>query len=257
MVRDKKKSKDYFDSYIEQSSKRIEKFESWILIGKTPEERIPIVKKGIGATKLRKIIAKYSSGYLPSEIGSDYISLLNDFTDYWPEGQVLMSHNGKELKQYLEYDDMLWMLSLGILFDVSKEDFQVLVDLIIRDGVKDKVYEYLIANKLGCNDLGGEESYEFGWNLYSSLRDAINKNLSKGQKIELLRNSLKLEWQKEHKHILPTPKDRHETYFGAWSFESAAIVVINSLDDNSFRGNEYYPKDLVDYYRSHKREEII
>ncbi len=249
-MRDERKCKDYFDSYIEQSSKRIEKFELWILSGKTPEERIPIVKKGIGASKLRKIIAKYSRGYLPSEIRSDYISLLKDFEDYWPKGHVLMSYNGKELRQYLDYDDMLWMLSLGILFDVAKEDFQVLVDLIIRDGVKDKVYDYLIANKLECDDLDGEESYEFGWDLYSSLREAINKNQSKEQRIELLRNSLKSEWKKEHNHLLSTPKDRHETYFGAWSFESAAIVVINDLDDSSIRDNEYYPKDLVDYYRA-------
>lgn len=251
-MRDKRKSKDYFDIYIEQSSKRIEKFELWVSIGKTPEERIPIVKKGIGAAKLRKIIAKYSRGYLLSEIRSDYISLLKDFADYWPEGQVLMSHNGRQLRQYLDYDDMLWMLSFGILFDIAKEDFQVFVDLIIRDGVKDKVYEYLIATKLGCEYLDGEESYEFGWDLYRSLRDAINKNQPQEKMIELLRNSLKSEWKKEHKHLLPTPKDRHETYFGAWSFESTAIVVINDLDDSSIRDNEYYPKDLVDYYRSNQ-----
>ena len=250
MVRDKYKDENYFDRYIDQSCKRVEKFKSWILIGKTPEERIPIVKKGIGVTKLRIIIAKYSGGYSLSEIGSDYTRLLKCFSDYWPEGQVLMNHNGRVLKQYLDYDDMLWMLSFGILFDVSKEDFRVLSDLIKRDGVKDKFYECFISNKLGDNIFSGEESYEFGWDLYCSLREAIDEDVSEEEKIQFINKSLTSEWEKDHREMLNSLKGRHETYYGAWSFESAAIVAINGLDDSSFRGNEYYPKDLVDYYRS-------
>ncbi|MEZ4907013.1 MAG: DUF1910 domain-containing protein [Saprospiraceae bacterium] len=252
MVRDKLRSNEYFDEFIEQRLKGIEKSKERISNGIVSKERIPTVFKRFGASKLRILVAKYSGGYSLSEIKADYIILLKDFAGYWPEGQVLMNHNGKKLKQYLDYDDMLWMLSLGILLDVSKEDFQILVDLINRDGVKDKVYEYLIAYKLGFNDFDGEESYEFGWDLYCSLRGALNEDLSKEQRIELLENSLKSEWKKEHKQLLPSPKDRHETYFGAWSFESAAIVAILDLDDSSFRDNPYYPKDLVDYYRANK-----
>jgi hypothetical protein len=46
------------------------------------------------------------------------------------------------------------------------------------------------------------------------------------------------------------------SYFGYWSFESAAIVAALGLDDSSFRDNEYYPKDLVDYFRSQNGEEV-
>ena len=49
-----------------------------------------------------------------------------------------------------------------------------------------------------------------------------------------------------------TPDNGKLFYYGRWSFESAVIVAILDLDDSKFRENEYYPKNLVDYYRSNK-----
>ncbi|WP_295907288.1 PoNe immunity protein domain-containing protein [uncultured Xanthomonas sp.] len=39
-------------------------------------------------------------------------------------------------------------------------------------------------------------------------------------------------------------------YYGYWSFEAAAVCVINGIDDSSFRDHILYPKDLADWARA-------
>lgn len=47
--------------------------------------------------------------------------------------------------------------------------------------------------------------------------------------------------------------DRHKSsYFpGYWSLEAAAITYILDIDDSSYRDKKFYPRDLVDYARTH------
>lgn len=44
-----------------------------------------------------------------------------------------------------------------------------------------------------------------------------------------------------------------EGYTGYWSFEAAAVVMLWNIDDTSFREHQYYPDELVDFYRSQPR----
>jgi hypothetical protein len=196
MHRDGLKNKEYFLQFVLRRQGGVDGALQRIKDGLVPEERIPIVMRGIGASKLRTLIAKYSGGFLISEIEKEYRELLKKFSDYWPERQVLMKYNGRELKQYLDYDDMLWMLSLGVLFKVTKSEYAVLIELIKRDQVKDKVYEFLISNKLGYSRYSGEESYEFGWELYRSLRAAIDNTGSKEVQAQLIHKALEKDWGK-------------------------------------------------------------
>lgn len=41
------------------------------------------------------------------------------------------------------------------------------------------------------------------------------------------------------------------SYFGYWAFEAALVTVLWNIDDSSYRDHLVYPKDLVDWYRSH------
>lgn len=46
--------------------------------------------------------------------------------------------------------------------------------------------------------------------------------------------------------VRDTHKNEKEyLYFGYWAFEAAAIGKRLGISDISFRGNVYYPKDLV------------
>ena len=43
-------------------------------------------------------------------------------------------------------------------------------------------------------------------------------------------------------------------YFGYWAWEAGAVAYLYELDDTTFRDHLVYPKDLVDYARSHQTE---
>ncbi|MHC1667713.1 PoNe immunity protein domain-containing protein [Stenotrophomonas maltophilia] len=44
-------------------------------------------------------------------------------------------------------------------------------------------------------------------------------------------------------------RDDDSGYMGYWAFEAALVVMLFDIDDSSFRDHEYYPADLVAYYR--------
>ncbi|MBK8927229.1 MAG: DUF1911 domain-containing protein [Crocinitomicaceae bacterium] len=77
----------------------------------------------------------------------------------------------------------------------------------------------------------------------------------KSKSESLIKEFITKDWYKNHKDAgwYDSHKSKHNTYFGYWSFETAAIVVIKGLDDSSFRDCQYYPKDLVDYARIKKK----
>ena len=65
------------------------------------------------------------------------------------------------------------------------------------------------------------------------------------EKSEYIKNYLEKKWYKEHKSAAwyNNYKSNENTYVGYWCFESAAIVKIFGVKDNS--SWPYYPYDLV------------
>ena len=90
---------------------------------------------------------------------------------------------------------------------------------------------------------------------FSDLRKAIKIENPLEQE-KLISHFLKKNFYHKYAGWYNSHKGRHATYYGYWSFESAAIVAILDLDDSSFRDNQYYPKDLVDYYRSTQQNQL-
>jgi len=173
--------------------------------------------------------------------------------DGWSKNIVNINNNGIILKQYTlsAYDEMLWMLSLGYLLDINEADFKKLVDVIDRDGVKDFLFEFIILAKVKDRQPIKEESYQefFGVpQTFEKLRKAI-KETDKAKAEKLVKEFVTKEWYKNHKDSgwYDSHKSKHDTYFGYWSFETAAVVKIMGLDDSGFMDCQYYPKDLVNY----------
>ncbi|MFT4020170.1 MAG: DUF1911 domain-containing protein [Acinetobacter sp.] len=54
-------------------------------------------------------------------------------------------------------------------------------------------------------------------------------------------------WHDGHLHAV---EGEYMPYYGYWSFEAAAVCIINNIDDSSFRDHIYYPKDLADWARA-------
>ena len=45
--------------------------------------------------------------------------------------------------------------------------------------------------------------------------------------------------------------EKSNTYYGYWSFETAAIVSLMGIDDSILMQNKYYPYDLAHYKEAH------
>lgn len=255
-MRDILKDRIYFESYLNSNKERIQKFELWIETGRTPTERVSDVKRNLVDIEIGLLVAKFSISVDLEEIGSIVSSVCNNLCESWNGFWKLKGKGGEEYNQYIlsAYDEMLWVLSLGYLLDIPEIDFLKLVDVIDRDGVKDNLFEFIIRAKLNERKPIIEESYKdfFGVpNCFEKLRMAIEET-DKSKSESLIKEFITKDWYKNHKDAgwYDSHKSKHNTYFGYWSFETAAIVVIKGLDDSSFRDCQYYPKDLVDYARA-------
>jgi hypothetical protein len=219
--------------------------------GKIKTDRINIVKRALAFSFVQIISAKYSGEKgNAADLKKDLITAIKLTNESW-DGFWNVESNGEKLNQYGlgAYDEMLWMLSLGYLLDIPDNDFKKLVDVIDRDGVKDYLFEFIIRAKLPDREQITEESYRefFGIpKVFEKLRLAIVET-DKAKAEKLVKEFITKDWYKNHKDAgwYNSHKSKHDTYFGYWSFETAAVVKIMGLDDSTFRDCPYYPKDLV------------
>lgn len=124
----------YFREYILEETGRIKNFQNKLENNEVREDRIYSVKRKIDAIQFELLIARYSSGEDIEKLENDFIQLLNDMPLYW---------NGNS-----GYIDMLWMMALAILFDVSREKFGILSDLVTRYNRKDALLEFFVNYKM-------------------------------------------------------------------------------------------------------------
>ncbi|HEY8934011.1 MAG TPA: PoNe immunity protein domain-containing protein [Cyclobacteriaceae bacterium] len=249
MLRDQIRDKNFFEKIISEKELSNQVWLAKCNNHEVKEDRIPFVKRNLSWTYLTIMVAKYSAGYSLENLIPDWKEGVKLIHESW-DGFWKLKHGNPsiEYNQYIlsAYDEMLWMLSLGYLLNVPDEDFKKLVEVIDRDKVKDKLYEFIISAKLKDRHPILEEGYHdfFGVpETFSKLREAIQEP-DKTKASKLIHDFLKKDWYKNHKDAgwYDSHKSKHDTYFGYWSFESAAVVKIMGLDDNSFRDNQYYPK---------------
>lgn len=252
-MRDKFKDFQHFSLMISNLNIGIEFLFGALNKNEVQLERINIVKKSIVQDYLNIISSKYSRGDSIDEFKSYLLHSIQLTFESWdgfwllktgkPIGSVILNQYGLS-----GYDEMLWMLSLGYLLDIDDDDYRKLVAVIDRDKVKDYLFEFIISAKLKERQPISEESYEiyyFAPKAYELLRSAITQN-NKIEAEKLVAKFVRKDWYNKHKsagwynsHL------KTGTYFGYWSFETAAVVKIMGLDDSSFIDCPYYPKDLV------------
>ena len=251
-MRDNLKDKEYFESFINRSylshNKRVDKIKSNIIA----KDRIDTVKSDMSCNKLRESIAKFSMGYSLNKVLPDFYNSIDLAEEGWTgDGSWKLINDEGEFDQYsfTGFYHMLDMLSLGYLLDISNDKFQLLIDIIDRDGVKDKLFEFIISAKFPNRKPIESESYRkyFGIpDTFTKIREIIDEQ-DKQKAEKLMDDYLTKHWYKQHKEtgLKDLHKSEHDIYYGYWSFEAAAVVKIMGLDDSSFINNQYYPKDLV------------
>ncbi|MFD0863743.1 PoNe immunity protein domain-containing protein [Sungkyunkwania multivorans] len=172
------------------------------------------------------LVAKYSLGANVTAINKQYHTLLEFIGHAW----------NKESG----YIQMVNMLSIGILLDIDRKQFEKLQALIDEARLEDYLIDLLIKSYNKRRML----STNFLWrNPYASIEGIVE--MSKSDKEEALRK-LKDYLKKWYKAIeIKTHESKWNIHTGYWCWEAGALAKILELDDSQLKGEHYYPYDLV------------
>ncbi|SOC44178.1 PoNi-like cognate immunity protein [Ureibacillus acetophenoni] len=231
MIRDLLKEEEYFIEYIAEETARIKKFETKLNNHEVREDRVLSVRKKVHDLRFQIFIAKYSMGDPVESLVEDYKELVEEMKELWVS----------EL-----YEDMLWMLSIGIMLEIDENTFNTLVKLVENSNINDFLYNFIINSRKK-----GIDYQNSAWLFKEPFKYLNNVIVSEDdtKAINYLKEYLTKHWYVGHSDMgwYECHKHNEKLYFGYWSFESGAIAKILQLDDEHLRGVPYYPYDLVHY----------
>jgi hypothetical protein len=175
---------------------------------------------------LQKTIAHYSVGDDKATVKEALLETIPAFVEAF------------EYETGSDYEDALWMVSLGILCDVSSEEFKKITDILLRDKVNDALISEIIRYKQ--SDWQASSAAVLWQKPYALLVDA-NSTQSIKQYLDKhwYQENEESYWHNLHKNT------KVNNYFGYWSWETAALVKARGIDDSSLKTQKYYPYDAV------------
>ncbi|MDQ0233117.1 PoNe immunity protein domain-containing protein [Metabacillus malikii] len=235
-MRDTLRSTSYFNKYLDDENRKLVKYK--LMAEKVLEERgeedqgLKRAYLIIQNSYFNKLNSLYSMGAPIEEIKLLYPEIIDILKKSW----------NKESG----YVRILWMISIGIMLDVSQKYINQLKNLVTRFELQDYLLDFLL-NKENSNRNDSNKGFTFS-EPYSLLYDVINAK-SKNEAVEKLKYYLEEAWYNGHGDTgwYESHKSKHDTYNGYWSYESGAIARILDLDDQILRDVPYYPYDLVHY----------
>ncbi|WP_413511561.1 PoNe immunity protein domain-containing protein [Myroides odoratus] len=215
------------------------------------EETLPILKKdlqdksldritynGLRAMyfsyQLKRTIALYSSDANKELVTASLLDGITAFEDgfHW-EGFA---------KSYAMYDQMVWMLSLGILCEVDEVDFKRIVTVIHKGGAQDELLKTLVNYRLPHMMSGSSYIQKSPYAHLDALVTGKDKSTS------FIKAYLDKKWYQGHKDAPwydSHKRTKVNTYFGYWAWEVAALVKIYAIDDALLKDQLYYPYRAV------------
>jgi hypothetical protein len=228
-MRDKIKNKKYFQDFIDEEKDLIFKFKKGLNNGEVVESQFEDVKQAILISTLFITISKYSQGENNQSVKDALLEAISAFEEGY-----------KFENAYMDYDPMIWMVSLGVLCNIELNDFKRITTIIKRDRAKDKLLDFIIHSKQTDWAI---ESYSYiqpspykylnpgSLNSASEIKTYLTKNWYKGHSDS--------SWYDSHKNT------KVNVYFGYWAWEAAAIAKIKGIDDSELKDQLYYPYDAV------------
>lgn len=226
-MRDKKYTSIDLENYILKNYESLNTITEWIETGKTPRERILIMKNEQFKDCRSLIHAKYSIGLSSLQLIPAYLRALEYMYESWMELPLKAFKKKKYYNHYFggTYDEMLEMLSLGILLNQPKSVFDRLAEIIDKDQVKDKLYEYILTTKIPNRENIAEESYSEILvipKLFKKLRLAIDEK-NKVIAAKYIESYLKKDFIKRVTNESDVNKNAINPY---WNFDSAALTKL-------------------------------
>lgn len=241
MVRGQYKDKTYFDEFIDFELGVIQDFRANLEedLSSDPEKQERL-KRAVFTSSLRTVLAMYSRGDDVSEIRRFFNEIVMDsFFLGWrsdvEEPGTIFRLDG--------YYKLTWILSLAIIFDLDEKKFGGIVEFVDETGKTDFFLDSLIAYKLKGRRI--REELHFPKN-FSKFKDVLESTDKVGA-TRILQDYLAKNW---YKSLVGTfwhdnHKSKHDSYFGYWALEAAAIIKIKELDDTGLKQISYYPYDLL------------
>ncbi|UPQ78115.1 PoNi-like cognate immunity protein [Flavobacterium azooxidireducens] len=221
------RDKGNFSELINILKEDIQYYQKAIISGEAKPERYNDIKGSILIASLEITKAHYSNGADKEVVKQAVLECIPAFEDSF-----------QFVSGFGQYDEMIWLVSMAILCDVSLEDFQRITAILNRDGVNDQLLSFIIKSK----EITWEESNS---KVIQEHPYAKATNLNTAQDIK---NYLDKVWYQGHSDA--AWHDTHKNtkvncYSGYWAWEAAAIAKIKGIEDSSLKTQKYYPYDAV------------
>lgn len=144
------------------------------------------------------------------------------------------------------YVNMIQIISLGILLEISQDMFEKLVSVADVAKVDDILVDCLF-NAYGIDRELKSSMYERETPYKEAVEIIELSNSDKTKATTKLEEYVQKKWLKGHSDYGWTKAHKEAGYYGLWSFEAAAIAKIFNLDDSKLKNDNHYPYDLAHY----------
>jgi hypothetical protein len=198
--------------------------------------------------RLGEVRLAYSTGRPVAEVKELVAPLLDAYTRAWvtdtqylPAATLANRHDIGSTRHI--YTDAIAVLSLAVLADTDVARSRALLDAVGNRGV-DALYDRIARVFEPDREIAEAPAISKPWALLSSVFDADEA------KRPALVASFLTKWYPNNKSVYwageaETIPLGGAAYGGYWSFEAAAVVKILGIDDGAFRGDPFYPGDLI------------
>ncbi|MCD8109564.1 MAG: DUF1911 domain-containing protein [Clostridiales bacterium] len=220
-MRDNRKSKEYFEKYLEYQRERIQKKESKLQECQGDTDRAQRIYRSLMNYQIDLYFAEFSYGAEKERLGEILKSML--------ETACAMDHP--------DYETLLNLLSISIVMDCS--EYSLLLDKLLNKQnsvIHDDKLLNLFACFIGGNELSWRGSF-VSREVYGELDHIL------GNDIEVVLEKYLAGWYVHRKDMAwyDSHKGTNDTYVGYWSFEAAALAIVFDVDDQRLKNSPYYP----------------
>lgn len=216
--------------------------------------------QGIAQTMFIKLCLHYTAGEPIESLSAQLAEVVTAYERYGESLWKYESNPNEPVFTFTSIDDYCELMQIiGLCFLLHRRDLLPRI-AAMQDGVDgenggvDTLFEEFMAYAVGS-----ENRYESDWlcasKPYESLFHALTETTPEKQLAELQRFLKR--WYKDlagcgwHDSHKPDEAGNQGGYYGYWSFEAgAAVLLLGIEDDSSLHQYLYYPKDLVAWART-------
>ncbi|WP_064573438.1 PoNe immunity protein domain-containing protein [Cupriavidus gilardii] len=226
-------------------------------VGDTEEERWLMARSFVADDRFNLLCLRYTAGEPIIELRGELESVICAIEQFAALERDYYQEPDRSPFVFTSIDDYSRLLQLiGLCYLLHRRDLLPrIADLSDYFRGQDAVYEDL----LGFSITGRPDVDEWFWDKpYGDLIKAFYKD-NEAQRLDLLHRFLK-RWYKDlagtgwHDAHKPDSQGRTGGYYGYWSFEAgAAVLLLGIEDDSSLHSFLYYPKDMVAWAKANVR----